>query len=200
MSDQPGAPIEQAQPSPQEKATVVKIPEIKKQYDDAARVGKGILEVNKDREEQGYAFSLKPGRIPQEFIQSVRSRGKDEALTESDIVAAKRGSAGVSLEASRQIKEGDLERTGKGDDDINSLIALRGYVSDGSKLYDELAQSDKQGVEEITRKIISQQLSVPPQEVKMTPEQMKQWAKENYDFTTGKLGKIINALNAYLSA
>lgn len=200
MQDQPGAHIEQAQPAQQEKsAATPKVPEVNKQYNEATKVGRGVLETNQERQKMSYGFSLKPEKIPKEYIEAVRSRNKDETLTDADVIAARRGSVGISLESARQLKDGDFDRTGRMNDDDGNLIELRTAISDGSKLCEQVATTDAVGFTQVARRLISQQLSVPPEKVEMTPEQMREWAKTNYDAATGRLGAMIEALREYQS-
>jgi|GEM_PF-3870175 len=201
MQDQPAPAVEQSQPAPQEKsATTLKTPEVNNDYEQAAKIGRGVLDTNLEREREHYGFSLHADRIPKQYINAVRSRGKDEVLTETDVRDARRGSVGISLEAARQLKDGDYYKTGRMNDNDDNLVALRTAILDGQTLSKQVVTVDPEGFTQVTKQLVSQQLSVPPEKVEMTEEQLRNWAKGNYDTAKGKLEVMINALREYESA
>jgi len=186
-------------PASAEAKPAVPSEKLRQDFNEAARIGQGLLGANRERETEGYSFSFNTEMFPVDYLAAVTSRKNTEQITEEHVRAARRASFGLTLEAARQIKEGGVNRTGRINDELENLEAIYGYLAQGADLSEELTAKDNEGFLSVSKTLVARQLGVKLEEVKMDSTQLQAWVKENYQAARGQIEGKIEALRSYFS-
>jgi len=172
---------------------------LRKEFQEAASLGRGWMRLIREREERRYTPYLSSRLIPSDHIKSIiqKEKGEDPPTSE-DIRAAQAASLGITLEAATQITKAQLLRTGAVRENLASLEGILTLLGKGrSAVVEDLLKSDPQMVREEMRKTIARWERKTPEEVNLPDAVLEEKAKEILDQATNRISRAERALRGY---
>lgn len=192
-----GTTVEPPQPIQGQENRPAQTSENLHQYEVDARLGRGILNITKDRENRRLTSFVDGTRFDQADVLAVRRRHQNEALTDIDVAEARRASAGIALEMATQINEVQLPRTAGVNEDLKSLEDMIQGIRLGSTSVKEYTKDNPSILIQEARKVIARRQKISPEQVKLTDQQLIAYTQEQYEKAFRRLSKGAEALRGY---
>lgn len=191
-------PVELPQPTQdQATASVAARPvELQRQYEQVALLGRRILAITKQREDNRYTPLTNSQRFINEDIAAVKKQ-QSEVTSESDVAEATRGSYALALEAATQIGEFRAPPNMGIREDTDSLKGLIQVIRAGGTLNQDLIKQNPSLVVTEMRKLIAIRQRVTPDKVQQTDEQLLALADQQFNKAFGSLNQKAQALAGY---
>lgn len=170
-----------------------------REFGDAAQMGKMILEIARERVDNRYSMPyLNPQRFSPQDIEAVRAKPIDSPLIEDDLARAKKGAVSLAIEATAQITEAQVPRNARVKEELGSLEKVLTLVKRGHGFVIQVEAQNSQVVIQSSREAIARRQGVQPDQIKLTDEELKRWANDNFQKAGQRINRSLNALREYL--
>lgn len=169
------------------------------QYNQARRLGHAVATLASERESAQFTPFVAVDKLPEVYRRAVTTKDAHSPPTAAEIARAREASLGLVIEATAQVAENAM-RGGSVNDRLESLEGLYQTLYDGNVERQAALGTDRAGVIGLVKEAVGRRLGKPPDEVAMRDEDLTKWMDEQYQRASGKLGKGIEALRAYLAS
>lgn len=166
---------------------------LRREFNQAAKLGRNIFNEVSLREEGRLTPYFRSADFNRDNLAAIGERGEGE-VTEEEVLAARRASLGIGLEAAVLINEARLPRGGPIREDLESLGRLRSLLRATEGLRQELFESDPALVGEQMR-VITEKRS--RKEDPRSDEALNRLAKEQLEGSYIRISRSYRAIEEY---
>ena len=185
-------------PAPDETRPTESVADRSKEFDTAVQIGRMVLKVARERTDNRYSMPyLDSQQFPQDAINAINTK-PDGTVTEENVATAKQATVSLAIEAAAQIAEAQAPRGAGVREEISSLEGVLTLVKRGHGLLIQTEAQNPQFVLQGSREAIARRQKVQPDQVKLSDDELKKWAEENFQRSGHRLTKSVQAVNDYL--